>query len=103
MIELHYNESVDVKRLADVEGTNKREFTQILSGVACQIQPLDPAFSQDIPGGFGKDFLMFCETVDIQEGDRIIRGSQEFRVTGVEKLDWQGQRHMEVSIRIFES
>lgn len=104
MIGLEYNESVNVMRLADVPATNKREFTTYIEGVSCHIQPLDPSLSTDIEGGFGKDWLMFCEPVDIQEGDRIVRDTlKEYRVTGVESYDFMGNPHMEITIRIFES
>lgn len=103
MIELHYNETVSVNRLTDVEGTNKKEYVEIIDALSCMIQPMDPSISQDLPGGFGKEFLMFCETADVQEGDRVIRDGKEYRVSAVEKLNWQGMDHMEVSIRIFES
>lgn len=103
MIDAQYNESVVIKRLADVVDTNKREFITHLAAVPCCIQPLDPQISQDIEGGFGKDWLMFCGTNDIQEGDRVIRGSKEYRITGVESFDFMGNPHMEISIRIFES
>jgi hypothetical protein len=103
MIENQYNETVSVKRLADVEGTNKRTFQTHIESLDCCIQPLDNQISQDIEGGFGKDWLMFCTPADIQEGDRIIRGSKEYRITAVESYDFMNQPHMEISIRIFES
>lgn len=103
MIEKQYNETVSVNRLSDVEGTNKRTYGVFIASVLCAIQPLDTQISGDIEGGFGKDWLMFCGTNDIQEGDRIIRGAKEYRVTGVESFDFMGNPHMEISIRIFES
>lgn len=102
-INSQYNETVAVKRLADVEGTNKQSFSTHIASLACTIQPLDAQLSQDIEGGFGKDWLMFCPAADIQEGDRIIRGAKEYRITGIESLSFMGNSHMEVSIRIFES
>lgn len=103
MIESQYNESVDIERLEDVESTNKRVFATHISNVSCMIQPLDNQISGDIEGGFGKDWILFCGTNDIAEGDRVIRGEKEYRVTGVESFDFMGNPHMEVSIRIFES
>lgn len=107
MIEHQYNETVVIKRLADVVDTNKREFSTHIAAVSCCIQPLDQQISADIEGGFGKDFLMFCGTEDIAEGDRVIRTvnatEKEYRVTGVESFDFMGNPHMEISIRIFES
>lgn len=106
MIDLQYNESVNVERLTAGSGV-VREFGSHLTGVSCCIQPLDSEISQDIAGGYGKEWLMFCETVDIQEGDRVIRGTgedqKEYRVTGVESFSFMNNSHMEVRIRIFES
>lgn len=107
MIGFQYNETVAVKRLADVPDTNKREYGTHIASLACHIQPLDPQISTDIEGGFGKDWMMFCDTADIAEGDRVIRTvnsvEKEYRVTGIESYDFMGNPHMEVSIRIFES
>lgn len=103
MIETQYNETVDIKRLSDVVDTNKKEFVTHLEGISCCIQPLDAQISSDIEGGFGKDWLMFCGPNDIQEGDRVIRGSKEYRVTAVESFDFMNHPHMEISIRIFQS
>jgi len=106
MIGYQFNETVAVRRLTDGEGV-VREFGTHLADVSCVIQPLDSEISSDIEGGFGKEWLMFCETADIQEGDRVIRGTgeteKEYRVTGVESFDFMGNSHMEVRIRIFES
>lgn len=103
MIENHYNTTFTTKRLTDVEGTNKREYTDNLSSTACMIQPLDPSFTGDLPGSFGKEWLMFCPVVDLEEGDRVISGGKEYKVTGIETLEWQGEDHMEATLRIFES
>lgn len=103
MIDLQYDETIDVKRLANVPGGNKREYTTLLTGVNCCIQPLDPQISTDIEGGFGKEWLLFCEDIDLREGDRVIRETNEYRVTGVERLSFMGQAHVEATIRIFKS
>lgn len=107
MIESQYNETVTVNRLTDIADSNKRGYTEHIASLKCCVQPLDNSISQDIEGGFGKEFLMFCEPADIQEGDRIMRDhggdTKEYRVTAVESLDFLGNPHMEVNIRIFES
>lgn len=105
-IQSHYNETVNVERVTAVEeGSIKKEYTTHLSNIACHIQPLDPTINQDIEGGFGKDKLLFCDVVDIDEGDRIINGSDTYRVVGIEKYDdFLGRTsHMEIMIRIFKS
>lgn len=106
-IKSQYNETVKVERLAVVSGTNKKTFTDHISSLACVIQPLEPSISADIAGGFGKNFLMFCDVVDIAEGDRVIRNAgtaneKEYRVVGVESFDLRTNKHLEVTIRIFE-
>lgn len=104
MIESQYNETVTIKRLENVDGTpNQRNYQEHLTGVNCCIQPLDNQISGDTEGGFGKEWLMFCEPCDIQEGDRVIRGEKEYRITAIESLNFMGNTHMEVNIRIFES
>lgn len=103
MIDLQYNEVVVVKRLSDVAGTNKKEFVTSIASLSCHIQPLEAQISADIEGGFGKEWLMFCEVDDIAEGDRVFRSAKEYRVTGVERFEFMDHAHMEVSIRIFES
>lgn len=103
MLSSQYNETVSVKRLSDVVDSNKKEFTTHIASLACHIQPLEAQISGDIEGGFGKDWIMFCPTADIAEGDRVFRGAKEYRVTGVESFDFMNSAHMEVSIRIFES
>jgi len=104
MIENNYNQTVDVQRLTTVSG-NKKDYQDNLTNVACHIQPLDPSITQDIEGGFGKDKLMFCDVQDIEEGDRVIHGSDTYRVVGVEKYDnfLKRSNHMEVVLRIFKS
>ncbi len=105
-IQDHYNETVKVQRLTLVEGeTAKQEYTDHLVSVKCCIQPLEASITQDINVGFGKDKLMFCDYCDIVEGDRIVHGSDIYRVFGIEKYDgFLGRvRQMEIMIRIFES
>lgn len=109
MIESQYNETVQVNRLVDVPASNKKAFSIHIAELRCHIQPLDPQFSEDKPGSFGKDYVMFCPTADIVEGDRVLRdvdesgNGREYRVVGVERFDFHGHAHMEVNIRIFES
>jgi len=97
-----YDESIDIKRLTVVEGA-KKTYTTHLESIACHIQPLDASITQDISVGFGKDFLLFCGVADIQETDRIIWESKEYRITGLVSFSMGHNPHMEISIRIFQS
>jgi len=104
MIESNYNQNVSVQRLTTVTG-NKKDYQDHIERVVCHIQALESKITQDIEGGFGKDKLMFCAVQDIEEGDRVIHGSDTYRVVGVEKYNnfLKRSNHMEVIIRIFKS
>lgn len=100
-----YNQTVDIERLENSETSSyKMEYATHLENVAVSMQPLDPTFSEDIPGGFGKDKLMICGLIDIKEGDRVIHGSDQYRVVGVESYltNLGTQHHLEVVIRIWK-
>jgi hypothetical protein len=100
-IQSNFNKTVTVQRLTDDEESGYIEgYTTLATDVPCHIQPLDDSYSQDIEGNFGKEWLMFCCYRDVLEGDRIIDGTDEYRVVGVEKFNFLGQnRHMELRIR----
>ena len=103
MIEDRYNKTVSTKRLVDITGTEKEQYATYLTGVDCLIQPLMSSFGEDLDGRTGKDFNMFCEVVDIKEGDKIVDGSDEYEVAGVNTYeDGQGTHHMEVIIRKYK-
>ncbi len=99
-IEINYNKSVDVLRLVDIEnGTS--EYETNLENLPAHIQPLEEGLSEDIDGNFGKDFLMFCDVVDIKEGDRVVDGATQYHVTAVDAYDFLGlPRHSEVKLRV---
>jgi hypothetical protein len=99
-IEDHYDKNINTERLSEESGIS--EYDPNLTGVAAHIQPLDEAYSEDLDGSFGKDSMMFCAVVDILEGDRVIDGTDEYRVVGVKKYKFLGEdKHMEVRIRQF--
>lgn len=104
MLEDHYGETVVVQRLNTTSGY-KKDFTDHLTGVKCHIQPFDDDISQDITIGFGKDLLLFCDVLDIREGDRIIWDSEDYRVSAVSSnfRFLKRARHMEIRIRAFKS
>jgi len=102
MISRLYVTSAEVKRLSTVTG-NKKTFTAHLASVPCLIQPLNDEVSQDMAGGFGKDFLMLSDIVDIAEGDHVIIDEEEYRVMGTEALNFGNNPHRETRIRIFKS
>lgn len=98
-IELNYNQLVDVQRmgpgLGDVE-----QYIAHLNDVECHIQPLDDTYSEDLDGSFGKEWLMYCDFLDILEGDRVINGAINYKVVAVKKFHFLDlERHMEIRIR----
>jgi len=96
-----FDNTINIYRLGDTTGEADTEsWASHLSDVSCQIQPLDDAFAEDLEGSNGKDFLMFCSVVDVKQGDKIIDGSVEYLVAGVESYSWQGFSHMELRIRL---
>ena len=99
-IETNYNKSVTVQRFDPDDSGDGESYVNYLSNVKCHIQPLDESFTEDLSGHFGKDFLMFCQSQDILEQDKIVDGSDVYVVVGLEKFAFLGQtRHMELRIR----
>lgn len=108
-----YNQSFSTKRLQFVTEpseespgfivTNRKDYVNYLQDEVCLFQPLDAEFSMDVEGGFGKDYMMMCDVLDIVDGDRIIIDGQEYRIVGIEKHNWMNHEHMEIIIRIFKS
>jgi hypothetical protein len=97
-----YDKVVSTERFTGVDATNKEQYAANLVSVECHIQPIDDAYSEDADGSFGKDFLMFCDVADIDESDRVIDGTDEYRVVGVKSHAFLGEnRHMEIRIRKF--
>lgn len=102
-VEHLYNETVSVKRLTADSG-NKKVYGSHIASLSCLIQPLDEDMTGDIPGGYGKDSMLFCGLADIGEADRIFRSDgTEYRVVGVERYDYGIEDHLEVRIRVFKS
>jgi len=111
MLESFYTKTARVDRLTTVTeviddvptATAKKNYTTHIASLACHVQPLDDTITQDIPGGFGKNFLMFSAIADIDEGDRVIIDSVEYRVMGTEALSVGNNPHQETIIRVFQS
>ncbi len=90
-----FDKTVDTYRLADTADTDNQAWVVNLNktaqtGVKCNIQPLDDAYGEDLESSYGKDFVMFSEIADIKQGEKIVDGSVEYMVQGVEIYDWQG-------------
>jgi hypothetical protein len=102
MISAHYDKTANTERLITVSG-NKKSFTAYLSNIPCLLQPLSDSVSEDMPGAFGKEFLMISGIVDIAEGDRVIIDSKEYRVMGTEALNFGRNPHRETRLKLFTS
>lgn len=96
-----YRQTATTQREITVSGI-KKAYAAHLANFKCHVQPLEPAVSEDLVGGFGKDWLMFCACLDIKEGDKVIVGSDEYRVSGVENFNFGQNPHMEILIRAWK-
>jgi hypothetical protein len=98
----HYTEKANIERMEFIDsGMFKQDLATVLENVPCHVQPLTDRDSGDITGGFGKEYQMFCDVVDIQEGDRITIGTRVYRAMGIEKhVTLRRNRHMEIRLRI---
>lgn len=104
IIQDEFDLTADVKRLTPSDDGQTESYGDHLSGVPCAVQPLDDAMSQDLQGSFGKDFLMFCDVQDIDEGDQVVIDEETYRVVGVDSYEWHGvPEHMELRIRRFNA
>jgi hypothetical protein len=95
-----YTQSVDVYRLVDdTESPNDTESYGVhLKSISCCIQPWDMTYRQDFGGVYVKDFVMYCDVVDIQEHDKIINGLDEYIVSGKKIMDFFGNSHLELQL-----
>lgn len=103
-IENEYNKNVDIERLvpSDDSGDDTEEYQAHLSDIRCHIQSFDESFTEDLDGNFGKDWMMWCGLEDILEGDKVIDGSDEYKVVGVRRFQFDdSDDHMELRIRKF--
>jgi hypothetical protein len=100
-IEDQYNLFVDIERLDDDSGNTETYFPHI-DDYPCTIQPLDDAYSQDVDGNFGKEWLMIGGKADVLEGDRAINRTtgDEYRITAVELMEFMNHSHIECRIRL---
>lgn len=103
-IENHYDKLATITRMETIVGTNKQALEDIFIDIPCHTQPLQDSFSEDIEGGYGKDFLMFTKNRDIKQGDRATIDGNEYRVMSIERYEFLGRvKHMECRIRLFKN
>lgn len=102
-IESMYNQSAVTKREGFVgSSTIKKAYVDYLDDFPCHVQPSTPSIAQNLPGAFGKEWIMFCPVADFKEGDKVIVDDvDEYRINGVETFNFGIDPHCEVTIRRF--
>ena len=98
-IERNYDRQGNLYRLSNADVG--QEYVLLESSIPLCIHPLDDRYTEDENGSFGKDFLMMCGIRDIKEGDKIVIGTDSYRIVGLENLDKGSNQHAEVIIRTF--
>ena len=101
MIEIFLTKKVDIYRLSEESG-DMEEYTKIYSNIPFHIQPLDDSFGEDLSGTRGKDFMAATKLLDVQEYDKIVEGDNEYIVAGVSKMDFMGEKHLQLRIKLQE-
>lgn len=96
-----------VERLADIldydgDPSGKTNYQAHLT-LKCSIpQPLSDSHSQDIQGGFGKEYLVFCPIADLRDDDLVTIDEKKYRISGLESFEGFGSNeHTELRLRIF--
>lgn len=102
MISTFLTKRVNIYRLTEESG-DMEEFEIHLENVPFHIQPLDDSFGEDLTGTRGKDFMGACRLIDIQEYDKIVEGTDEYIVVGISKMDFQGEKHYQLRIKLQEN
>ena len=102
MIEMFLTKKVDIYRLSDESG-DMEKYESIYTDVPFHIQPLDDSFGEDLYGARGKDFMAATKLQDIQEYDKIVEGNNEYIVVGISKMDFMGEKHLQLRIKLQEN
>lgn len=101
-IQRFYDRTAITQRQDFVVGsTIKKEYVSKLTSFPCHVQPIADSLAVALPGSFGKTWIMFCPVDDIDEGDKVLVGTDEYRVVGVKTFDMSADPHLEVTIRAF--
>ena len=92
-----YKKTVNTSRQQDIGGSSKRQrWVTNLSSISCAIHPENPELIAVQGSAFYNTFKMFCaKTHDIEIGDRVIDGSDNYTVTGKSLYDDLGGRNNE--------
>jgi hypothetical protein len=101
-IEATYDETVKSQRLEPESGSDIEEYEDFILSIDCCIQAIDDMPSEDPEGSFGKNYLMFCDDWDIEEGDNIVRNSENYRVIGKKRHTFWGHTHIELTLRKYD-
>lgn len=100
---LYDSTAVTYRQTYVVGSTVKKEYTPYLSTFTCNVQPYESTLTEGLTGAFGKEWVMFCDVTDFKEGDKVVVNlTDEYRISGVEKMTMGGNKHAEVSLRAFK-
>jgi hypothetical protein len=110
-IESKYDKTATIYRETVTASTPviKRGYTTHLSDVKCFITAQDSQtrrsklIDERGTGSFAQYTYMFCNVIDIQEGDKVTVGSNDYRVRGILTFDHGRNPHMEVALSSFDS
>jgi len=102
---IFFDREVDIERLSIVSGeVDTQAYVSHTTNIKCMIQSLDDSFSEGLTdGSYSKDFLMFCDNradIDIIQSDKVIDGSTEYLIAGVEDYDFEGFKHKEIRLTL---
>ena len=99
-IENYYTIRVSTRRLTPVAGTDKETFQDNIEALACRIEPQgeEPVMLDD--GAFYNLFKMWCNNVDIKEGDEVISNGTTYIVKGISEFKRTTElvHHLEISL-----
>jgi len=100
-----FTETATQKRLADIAGTDKEQFTAVDDSFMCHVQEADGDWSFILDGGVKKVLNMWCDdSVDLVVGDRVTIDSVEYQVYSVKtnrvirNRNMSGNKHKECII-----
>ena len=106
-IEKYFKEKITVQRLTAVSGTDKEQYTTLLSNVPCRIESQGDENIMLSDGAFYKMFRMFCGIIDIGIGDRVVKGNDTYCVKGIAEYDsysaiktGNGYHHLEIILAL---
>jgi hypothetical protein len=95
----YMTDTVDIHRLADVTGGEEMQVLYI--GVGCAIQQERPESATQEDGYmYNRYNIYFRSSQDIQTGDKVIDGSNEYRVRGTTEMKLGGTLNHTIAVMV---